>query len=303
MGGSLCTRLNDDVFNKVIGFTHFDDQINLRFVSRHWHQRLNHVNRTVFDLFQLSALITTGHDYNVLQIQKLQNLTKRYRLHPLFIDKLPFWIRDSWNLVNVHIFGNEVSYSDFGDILDSLNTHSIGISDLNIGPLSKIPVEHQILVLVSRGLLQYLAPTLTMLFEVHGEPELESVTWMSTVNDFRWVPFFIDLYWTLMTDHLNITDVRTLCYLPNSDWRKRKILELMDHCGLIIWNERITASMHQRVYREAHDWVFGTLFTDYVQYESLFFMHPTLAYFPNTTINSSKMLNRFMLNNCNDIHD
>ena len=143
--------------------THFDDQIHLRSVSKHWHR----------SLLQLSALIIRGHDYNALQIQKMQNLTKQYRLHPLFIDKLPFWIRDSWNRVNVYVFGNEVSHSAFGDILDSFNTHSIGISDLAIGPLSEIPVEHQILVLVSRVLLQYLAPTLTMLIEVHGKPELQ----------------------------------------------------------------------------------------------------------------------------------
>eukprot|EP01084_Bolivina_argentea_P312287 540653_1 len=193
MNNVLCIEnVSVDNIETISGFLAFNEQTQMRLLSRAHNIYVLQHNPVMDTLIEFNLFIQNMHNCTESAISKMKVIAKQYRLHPIFSSKLSFWIEYSWSRLrnDTDLF----DVDDFEQIFDILNIHNIATSDLLHPPISKLNKKMQLLVLVSRGLVQYLAPTYSEELCINGDIPFHFVTWMSDAMDFTFVPFFCYLY-------------------------------------------------------------------------------------------------------------
>ena len=174
--------LNVDSLHTVFGYLSLEQLVNLRFGNKVLNQLFIDIYGDVIHKLQhMEYIIATNLHLDQSSLSYISNTTIQLRLDPIYCDnwdKLIDVAYTRWENKS-DPFGTH----DFEQLLDAFNLHPSGIDDTDRGPL----------VVMSRGLLQYIAPIIITNSNerIAKWPTLDQIPWMDHVNDTSFVPFLL----------------------------------------------------------------------------------------------------------------
>ena len=139
------------------------EQLAARLVAKEWDHIFNRNHPNVINSTSyIEQVIRSKEHLDNSTITKIKETSHKLRLHAIFMDKLPFFLESAWERWTDE--NDTFNEHDLGELLDAFNTHSIGTQELPVsltGAQEHLSNKLRTLIMVSRGLMQFICPTLS----------------------------------------------------------------------------------------------------------------------------------------------
>eukprot|EP01084_Bolivina_argentea_P228472 385869_1 len=233
--------LNPEILDVSLSFLPLRQQMKVRHLNHGCNNCFEQKNK--FNIIQtrmLERLIQNNDILNHVQLKLIQDVSHKIQLTELYSNKLPNFILTCYcKLIDK---SNIMTGNDFALLMNSLNLHSISISEFDTSKYQKLSSELRCLLLSSRALLHHLAPT--RYININASSDIDDYPWLLFAdNEFddnivtEYIVYFCLLYQYVLDEYHAKLVLPSLDSMHHADGIERlNVLQLINEYGFIPWN-------------------------------------------------------------------